>query len=109
MELQNLFRKGLAVEFHTKYQVTDHTIPNLYQWFDKQENNEEASVNSILRWIFSSFIYKKLIGISIQLKLIFNLREKCRTCQFICFRTISQIHETWLGTTICVFKYHTTS
>uniref|UniRef100_A0A915PR51 O-fucosyltransferase family protein n=1 Tax=Setaria digitata TaxID=48799 RepID=A0A915PR51_9BILA len=48
-ELRELFFKGLAVEFHARYNVVAHAIPHLDQWFNKQEN-EEINVNSIIKF-----------------------------------------------------------
>lgn len=48
-ELRKLFLKGLAVEFHARYNIDGHTIPNLDQWFNKQENKHEVNISSILK------------------------------------------------------------
>ncbi|CAG9537390.1 unnamed protein product [Cercopithifilaria johnstoni] len=49
-ELRGLFFKGLAVEFHARYNMAAHTIPHLDQWFNKQENKQEVNINSILKF-----------------------------------------------------------
>uniref|UniRef100_A0AAF5PR41 N-acetyllactosaminide beta-1,3-N-acetylglucosaminyltransferase n=3 Tax=Wuchereria bancrofti TaxID=6293 RepID=A0AAF5PR41_WUCBA len=49
-ELRELFFKGLAVEFHVRYNMKEHTIPHLDQWFNKQENKQEVNINSILKF-----------------------------------------------------------
>lgn len=48
-ELRELFLKGLAVEFHARYNMAAHTIPRLQQWFNKTENKQEVNINSILK------------------------------------------------------------
>ncbi|VDM93139.1 unnamed protein product, partial [Onchocerca ochengi] len=47
-ELRELFFKGLAVEFHARYNMEAHTIPHLDQWFNKRENKQEVDINSII-------------------------------------------------------------
>ncbi|VBB32321.1 unnamed protein product [Acanthocheilonema viteae] len=49
-ELRELFFKGLAVEFHARYNVGAHTIPHLDQWLNKQENKQKVNIHSILKF-----------------------------------------------------------
>ncbi|EFO25059.1 hypothetical protein LOAG_03427 [Loa loa] len=49
-ELRELFFKGLAVEFHARYKMTEHTIPHLDQWFNKRENKQDVNINSVLKF-----------------------------------------------------------
>ncbi|VDK44142.1 unnamed protein product [Gongylonema pulchrum] len=49
-ELRILFFKGLAVEFHARYNKEAHAIPHLDQWFNKRENKRKATINSIIKF-----------------------------------------------------------
>ncbi|VDM92540.1 unnamed protein product [Litomosoides sigmodontis] len=49
-ELRELFLKGLAVEFHARYNMAAHTIPRLQQWLNQEENKQEVNISSILKF-----------------------------------------------------------
>lgn len=49
-ELRELFAKGLAIEFHIQYNKEVFKIPHLDQWFNVEENKQNATINSIIRY-----------------------------------------------------------
>ncbi|KAH7706158.1 Protein T15D6.4 [Aphelenchoides avenae] len=44
-ELQKLYKKGKAVQFHKKFFAAGHKIPHMATWFKAKENAQHASVS----------------------------------------------------------------
>ncbi|VDN01796.1 unnamed protein product [Thelazia callipaeda] len=49
-DLRKLFSKGMAVEFHARYNGNAHAIPHLNQWLNKQESKHQLAIDSFLKF-----------------------------------------------------------